>query len=88
MSDVPGSRRARFVVPELAVRPFVGAGCCVFPAAELVCESVGQVVGVRDVACDDALGEVRVDFDPGSDVLMAVSDVLDGLGYPVTAIEP
>lgn len=34
-------RRARLVVPDLQARPFIGTGCCVLPASEIVRESIG-----------------------------------------------
>ncbi len=85
--SLAGRLQARIVVPDLASRPFVGDGCCSFSAAELIGESVAELRGVRGVTCDDTLGEVRVEYDAGSDALKDAMAVLDGLGYPATAVE-
>lgn len=84
---IEGRERIRLVVPALVTRPSLGVGCCVVLAADLVCDSVAQVHGVHDVACDDERGEVWIEFDAGSPVLPSVRAVLDGLGYPAAGIE-
>lgn len=82
----PDSTRVRLIVPDLAVRPIIDAGCCVFPVDELICESLGTPPGLGAVACDSARGEISVELDPRSDRLPLMRTVLDGLGYPVTAV--
>lgn len=90
MAQTPLSRerrRARLTVPDLRERPFVGAGCCVLPASELVCDSLGQIPGVHSVTCDDVQGVVGLEFDAGSSAVPSAVSVLDGLGYRVAAVE-
>ena len=81
-----GSALLQLMVPELARRPMVNAGCCTFPADELICDSLVTVPGLRAVGCDSARGEVNVDLDLEGDPLPLVRTVLDGLGYPVTEV--
>lgn len=76
----------RLLVPSLAAKPFVGAGCCVFPADELICDSLREVTGVREVACDTERGEIELAFDADADVMPIASGILDGLGYPVREV--
>ncbi len=78
----------RLGVPELAARPFVGAGCCVVGAADVVCDALAGLRGVRSVACDDEQGEVRLELDPGSGagLLPTVRAILDGIGYPLAEV--
>lgn len=48
--DRPSHHRepVRLMVPELRERPFIGAGCCLFPASELVGNSVpGRLASIR-----------------------------------------
>jgi len=75
----------RLAVPELATRPFQGAGCCVVAAADLVCHALGGLRGIRAVACDEERGEIRLELDPdaGAGLLRAVRAILDEIGYPV-----
>jgi hypothetical protein len=86
--QVPEDRaRARLMVPDLAERPIVGGGCCGFVAADLVRETIEQIAGVHLIECDDAAGEVRLEYDRGSDAVLTAIGALAGLGYPVTAVE-
>lgn len=72
-------------VPELARRPFVGGGCCAIAAADLICDALGRLSGVRAVACDDEEGAVRLELELGSGagLLPTVRAILDDLGYPL-----
>lgn len=82
----PPSEDLRLAVPELTRRPFVGGGCCVLAAADLICDGLGRLPGVHAVACDDVEGEVRLELEIGSGVglLPTVRIILAGLGYPPT----
>lgn len=80
-------RRARLVVPDLQARPFIGTGCCVLPASEIVCESIGQVPGVRSVECDEGRGVVGLEYEGTTDPLPVAVAVLADLGYPVASVE-
>ena len=82
------TERIRLAVPELAARPFQGSGCCVVAAADLVCDALDGLHGVRAVACDEEHGEIRLELDPdlGAGLLPTVRAILDGIGYPVAEV--
>ena len=81
------ANRLRLVIPELAIRPMVEAGCCVLPPAELITHALAAIPGIHAVRCDSALGEVRVDVDLAADPSPLIRGILEGIGYPVGEIK-
>jgi hypothetical protein len=82
------TEHVRLAVPELATRPFQGGGCCVVAAADLVCDALGGLRGLRAVACDEEHGEIRLELDADADagLLPTVRAILDEIGYPVAEV--
>lgn len=71
------------VVPDLALRPALGSGCCALPAAQVVIEALAAIPGVRRVDYLEQSSELRLRLDgTPSDVASEARATLDLLSYP------
>lgn len=77
----PAAVTVTLSMPGLADHPFVGSGCCVLPAPQVVAEEIQTWPGVETVTVDESgtasiiLGSEDVDLTP-------ILDSLAALGYP------
>ncbi len=75
-------------IPGLTQRPFLGGGCCVVPAADLLRTELESWSTISDAVVDPETGEAVLTLIASDVDLTQVFAMLQDLGYPAVTAQP
>lgn len=76
--------RVTLSVPRLPERPYLGSGCCVVLARELIADELRSWPGVHAVDVDDRDGRIELTVERDRRFLQDMLEAVEDLGYPPT----